>query len=281
MGFRYFLVFLVLRLVLVGAVMALVIWLLLEPGYHSATLLASIVLVLLAAELWRFVSRTNREVSRFLDAVRFADYSQRFDFDKAGSGFAELGRTFTRIIDEMRDRRAGQESGMRHLKALIEHIPVPLMTVHADDAITLQNNAARRLFGATHVTRVNDLRQFGPGFARAVDEAIPGDRELVTFTVEGAEYQLTLAATEVIIDGDRERLISLQDIQSEIDATQAEAWQDLVRVLTHEIMNSITPVTSLAQTAADLVDDVVRETGPNSPIAEELEDVQSLSLIHI
>lgn len=275
MGFRYFLVFLVLRLMLVGVVMALVIWLLLEPGYHSATLLASIVLALLAAELWRFVSRTNREVSRFLDAVRFADYSQRFDFDKAGSGFAELGRTFTRIIDEMRDRRAGQESGMRHLKALIEHIPVPLMTVHADDAITLQNNAARRLFGATHVTRVNDLRQFGPGFARAVDEAIAGDRELVTFTVEGAEYQLTLAATEVIIDGDRERLISLQDIQSEIDATQAEAWQDLVRVLTHEIMNSITPVTSLAQTAAELVDDVVRETGPSSPIAEELEDVQS------
>ena len=275
MGFKHFLVFLVLRLVLVGVVMALVIWLLLEPGYNSATLLASIGLALLVAELWRFVSRTNRELARFLDAVRFADYSQRFDFDKAGSGFAELGRTFTRIIDEMRKRRTGQESEMRHLKALIEHIPVPLMTVHADDAITLQNNAARRLFGAAHVTRINDLRQFGPGFARAVDEAIPGDRELVTFAVEGAEYQLTLAATEIIIDGDRERLISLQDIQSEIDATQAEAWQDLVRVLTHEIMNSITPVTSLAQTAAELVDDVVRETGPESPIAEELEDVQS------
>jgi nitrogen fixation/metabolism regulation signal transduction histidine kinase len=175
----------------------------------------------------------------------------------------------------MRERRTDQESEMRHLKALIEHIPVPLMTVHADDAITLQNNAARRLFGSTHVTRVNDLRQFGAGFARAVDEAIPGDRELVTFTVEGAEYQLTLAATEIIINTDRERLISLQDIQSEIDATQADAWQDLVRVLTHEIMNSITPVTSLAQTAAELVDDIVRETGPESPIAEELEDVQS------
>lgn len=275
MAFRHFVVALILRLVLVGVVMALVIWLLLEPGYQSATLLASVVLALLTAELWRFVSRTNREVARFLDAVRFADYSQRFDFDKAGSGFADLGRTFTRIIDEMRDRRTDQESEMRHLRALIEHIPVPLMTVHADDAITLQNNAARRLFGAAHVTRINDLRQFGPGFARAVDEAIPGDRELVTFTVEGAEYQLTLAATEVIIHGDRERLISLQDIQSEIDATQAEAWQDLVRVLTHEIMNSITPVTSLAQTAAELVDDVVRDTGPESPIAEELEDVQN------
>jgi two-component system nitrogen regulation sensor histidine kinase NtrY len=275
MVFRFFVVSLILRLTLVGAAMALVIWLLLQPGYHSATLLSSIVLALLVTELWRYVSRTNREVARFLDAVRFADYSQRFDFEKAGSGFASLGRTFTAIIEEMRERRTDQESEMRHLKALIEHIPVPLMTVHADDAITLQNNAARRLFGSTHVTRVNDLVQFGPGFARAVDEAIPGDRELVTFTVEGAEYQLTLAATEIIINGDRERLISLQDIQSEIDATQADAWQDLVRVLTHEIMNSITPVTSLAQTAAELVDDVVRETGPESPIAEELEDVQS------
>jgi two-component system nitrogen regulation sensor histidine kinase NtrY len=275
MVFRHFVVSLLLRLVFVGAAMALVLWLLLQPGYHGATLLSSIVLALLVAELWRYVSRTNREVARFLDAVRFADYSQRFDFEQAGSGFASLGRTFTAIIEEMRARRTDQESDMRHLKALIEHIPVPLMTVHADNAITLQNNAARRLFGAAHVTRVNDLRPFGAGFAQAVEQAIPGDRELVTFMVEGAEYQLTLAATEIIIEGNRERLISLQDIQSEIDATQAEAWQDLVRVLTHEIMNSITPVTSLAQTAAELVDDVVHETGPESPIAEELEDVQS------
>jgi nitrogen fixation/metabolism regulation signal transduction histidine kinase len=275
MVFRRFLVTLVVRLALVGLAMALVVWLLLQPGYYSATLLAVAALLLLVMELWRHVSRTNREVARFLDAVRFADYSQRFDFEKAGSGFASLGRTFTEIIGQLRSRRTGQESDLRHLKALVEHIPVPLMTVHADDAITLQNNAARRLFGAAHVTRVNDLRQFGPGFARAVDEAVPGDRQLVTFAVEGVEYRLTLATTEIVIRNDRERLISLQDIQSELDATQAEAWQDLVRVLTHEIMNSITPVTSLARTAADLVDDVVKETGPDSPFAEDLGDVQN------
>ncbi len=275
MVFKRFVVVLIIRLSLVGLAMALVVWLLVQPGFHSATLLASFVLAILIAALWHFVSRTNREVARFLDAVRFADYSQRFDFEQAGSGFASLGRTFTAIIAQMRARRSGQESELRHLKALVEHIPVPLLTVHADDSITLQNNAARRLFGAAHVTRLNDLRQFGANFARAVDEAIPGDRELVTFMVEGVEYHLTLAATEVIIAGDRERLISLQDIQSELDATQAEAWQDLVRVLTHEIMNSITPVTSLARTASDLVDDVVRETGPDSPLAEDLGDVQN------
>jgi nitrogen fixation/metabolism regulation signal transduction histidine kinase len=274
MVFKRYLVMLVARLILVGLAMALVVWLLLKPGFHSSTLLSSIALVILVAELWRFVSRTNREVARFLDAVRFADYSQRFDFEKAGAGFADLGRTFTEIIEQLKSRRSGVESSLRHQRALVEHIPVPLLTVHPDDSLTLQNNAARRLFGAAHVTRVNDLRQFGESFTRAVDEAIPGDRELVRFAVEGVEYHLTLATTEVIIAGERERLISLQDIQSELDATQAEAWQDLVRVLTHEIMNSITPVTSLARTASDLVDDVVDEIGPDSPIAEELGDVQ-------
>jgi nitrogen fixation/metabolism regulation signal transduction histidine kinase len=274
MVFRRYVVQLVIRLVLVGLAMALVVWLLLRPGFHSSTLLSSIVLLLLVAELWRFVSRTNREVARFLDAVRFADYSQRFDFERAGSGFADLGRTFTEIIEQLRSRQSGVESSLRHQRALVEHIPVPLLTVHADDSITLQNNAARRLFGAAHVTRVNDLRQFGASFARAVEEAVPGDRELVRFSVEGVEYHLTLATTEIIIEGERDRLISLQDIHSELDATQAEAWQDLVRVLTHEIMNSITPVTSLARTASDLVDDVVQETGPDSPISAELVDVQ-------
>jgi nitrogen fixation/metabolism regulation signal transduction histidine kinase len=274
MVFKRYLVMLVARLALVGLAMTLVVWLLLKPGFHSSTLLSSIVLLILVGDLWRFVSRTNREVARFLDAVRFADYSQRFDFEDAGSGFADLGRTFTEIMEQLKSRRSGLESSLRHQRALVEHIPVPLLTVHADDSLTLQNNAARRLFGAAHVTRVGDLRQFGASFARAVDEAIPGDRELVRFSVDGVEYHLTLATTEVIIEGERERLISLQDIQSELDATQAEAWQDLVRVLTHEIMNSITPVTSLARTASDLVDDVVKETGPDSPIADELGDVQ-------
>jgi nitrogen fixation/metabolism regulation signal transduction histidine kinase len=274
MVFKRYLVMLVARLALVGLAMTLVVWLLLKPGFHSSTLLSSIVLLILVGGLWRFVSRTNREVARFLDAVRFADYSQRFDFEDAGSGFADLGRTFTEIMEQLKSRRSGLESSLRHQRALVEHIPVPLLTVHADDSLTLQNNAARRLFGAAHVTRVGDLRQFGASFARAVDEAIPGDRELVRFSVDGVEYHLTLATTEVIIEGERERLISLQDIQSELDATQAEAWQDLVRVLTHEIMNSITPVTSLARTASDLVDDVVKETGPDSPIADELGDVQ-------
>jgi len=274
MIFKRFAIILTVRLTLICGLMALVVWLVLQPGLHSATLILATILVLLVVELWRFVNRTNREVARFLDAARYADYSQKFSFAKDGAGFKALGEAFTDIMSRMRERATGHELELRRLRALIEHIPVPLLTLHSDESITLQNNAARRLFGAEHVTRLKDLRKFGFQFAESLATAVPGDRQLVTFVVDGIEYQLTLAATEVLIAGNSERLISLQDIQSELDATQAQAWEELVRVLTHEIMNSITPVTSLASTAATLVEDAVEKDKAGQALGEDLEDLR-------
>lgn len=274
MIFRHFTMMLIVRLFMVGIAMAGIVWLYLKPGFHSGMMLLIAVLAVLVAELWRFVSRTNREVTRFLDAARYADYSQRFSFANDGAGFQALGEVFTDILNRMRQRSSEGELQLRRLSALIEHIPVPLLTLHGDDSITLHNNAARRLFGAEHVTNLADLRKFGHGFSESVASAVPGNRELVTFGVEGIEYHLTLATTEVIVAGNSDRLVSLQDIQSELDATQAQAWEELVRVLTHEIMNSITPVTSLANTALDVVDDVVLKNREGESLTADLDDLR-------
>jgi nitrogen fixation/metabolism regulation signal transduction histidine kinase len=274
MVYKRFSTFLAIRLVIVGLAIAAALWLMLQPGMHSATLLALGVVAIAAAELWWFISRTNREVARFLDAARHADYSQRFGYQDLGTGFGELAAAFTDILNRMYEQRSTLETDLRRLQALIDHIPIPLLTVHGDGSLTLQNNASRRLFGAAHVTQLIDLKQFGASFHDAVAEAVPGQRELVTFEVEGIEYKLTLATSENIVAGESSRLVSLQDIQSELNITQAEAWQDLVRVLTHEIMNSITPVTSLAATASEVVDDVVRKVGPESGLREDLDDLR-------
>ncbi|MEO2177954.1 MAG: ATP-binding protein, partial [bacterium] len=211
--------------------------------------------------------------SRFLDAAWYADYGQRFEFKKLGSGFEELGDTFTHILENFRQNRTNQESEIRHLTTLLEHVPVPLISVHKNNQVTLWNNSSRRLFGAA-VSRVSDLEQFGIEFFGQIQRIKPGEQRVASFIADKTIQQLKISASEITIASNAERLISLQNIQNELDGMQLTAWQDLVRVLTHEIMNSITPVTSLAQTAASLVEDARGKIKDDSEVSEVLADAK-------
>lgn len=274
MGFSRFGFLIGARLIVIQAALALSAYLAITPGYPVAMLIVLSIVVALAIELFKFVAKTNREVSRFLDAARYADFGQRFELSGLGAGFTELGETFTHILNRFQVDRTHQEAELRRLKAMIEHVPVPLLTVHGNNQITLWNNAARRLFGTHKVTQLEDLSTFGVGLAKEIVSLQPGERTLLTLHLENQDQSFSVSTSEISIAGNTQRLFSLQNIQSELDVTQLQAWQDLVRVLTHEIMNSITPVSSLAKTSADLVEDVRNKVANNAELVAELDDVK-------
>lgn len=272
MGFKKFSILIAVRTVMVMLTLILLAFLINLKGYYASTLLILILLGIQCVLLYRFIVKTNNELSRFFEAARYADYSQRFEFHGIGAGFVELGNTFTDILNRFQENRADQEQQYKHLKAVIEHVPVPLISIHSDEKISLWNNSARRLFGANKVVHTDDLLQFGEDFITQLQSLNPGERKLMTFEVDGMEHRLVVLATQLIIAGQQEKLLSLQDIQSELDGVQLQAWQDLVRVLTHEIMNSITPVASLARTAVDLLEDAKSKFTDSAEIVEELSD---------
>lgn len=259
--------------------LAIASYLLMLPGYHAASIIVVLIVAYQSYLLLAYVNKTNAELTRFLDALKFADFSQRFHMTQLGSGFSELGAAFSQIMQRAAASRNEQELELRHLKALVEHVPVPLITIADDNKITLCNNSARRLFGTHSVANVQDLSQFGAHFAAKLPKMALGERLLLSFEVDNMERMLAVQTTQLIQSGRQEKLISLQDIQSELDHTQIKAWQDLVRVLTHEIMNSITPVTSLAKTASALADDARTQVVQRAPdwedLIDELDDVSN------
>ncbi|WP_416307010.1 sensor histidine kinase [Neptunicella sp. SCSIO 80796] len=273
MGFNRFSLLLSIRIVLLMLMVILFSAFVSQSGYQAASLLVLLLLIVQGLEVVRFIRKTNTELTRFLQAARYSDFSQRFEFQHLGAGFAELGQAFSEILTRFQTTRADQEQQLRHLKAIVEHVPVPLMSIHANDQIVLWNNSARRLFGSHHVQRLSDLTQFGDDFSRQLTTLQAGERRLVDFVVDDMQHQLAVSATQIILAGQSERLLSLQDIQSELDKAQLQAWQDLVRVLTHEIMNSITPVASLARTAVDLVEDSKHKAQNVPELAQDLDDV--------
>ena len=271
MAFKTFSLWLIIRTSATMFTFLLLVLCISAEGYHAASILLFTLLCIQLTELIKYVSKTNAEITRFFEAARHADYSQRFDLSNVGSGFDELGQTFSEILVQLQKARNDQEESLRHLKAVVEHVPVPLLSLDTNNHITLWNNSARRLFGTHPVITLNDLAQFSTDFPESVSSLAAGQRSLITITIDGVQHQLSLAATSLTVGQHKENLISLQDIQSELDSAQLDAWQDLVRVLTHEIMNSITPVASLAKTAVDLVEDVKQQV--DDPLKEELIDV--------
>ncbi|MEO0422540.1 MAG: ATP-binding protein [Pseudomonadota bacterium] len=251
---RHFAVQATLRAVLLLLVMLALSWVVFRTRFVITPLVLGLLCVALVTEFVVFVQRTNREVARFFDSIRHGDFSHRIDPSLRGARFAELGQSMREVVTRLQQlRHAGEEDRLR-LQAIVEHVPVPMFSVVGAQKVVLHNHAARRLFATHAVTTVADLQAFGAELAVAVREQAPGQSCVVRLTLaDGVTQRMTLSLTEIVVGQVGQRLVTLQNISDALAASELEAWQQMGQVLAHEIMNSLTPVASLAGTAQTLL----------------------------
>jgi len=247
--------------------------------FHAVPLIVGALAVAQAGLIVRFVGRTNRELARFLTAVRYDDVTQSFSSARPGAGFGDLDRALEQAMHRFRDTRRADEERRRYLEALIEHVPVALLSVHEDGRVELLNGAARRMLNASGKSNLEALEVYGAAFRRDIAQSRAGGRTLTRTALDGVERHLVLSTTQITVGGHSERVTSLQDIQSELDSSELSAWQDMARVLSHEILNSLTPIASLARTADEIVRDLeAREPAPDAEVMADLRDaIQTLA----
>ena len=221
------------------------------PGIRAGVAVAALIGFAALASLWNFIRRTNFMMSRFVESVRFEDYSQHFSHP-SGGGFDVLGNALDRALKNLQARHRADTTEVRFLSAIVDDTPSALLAADCDGRIELLNKAARKLFTRHPPNRLADLEAFGPELSAAASLP-PGTRKITRLIVNGVPQKAIFASAEVSRLDKPVTILSILPVQSELGALELAAQADLVRVLTHEIMNSLTPVTSLARTGADLV----------------------------
>ena len=221
------------------------------PDLRAGRIVAGLVAFAALASLWGFIRRTNFIVSRFVESVRFEDYSQRFS-DPSGGGFDVLGDTLDRAIKALQARHLSAAAEARFLSAVVDDSPSALLTIDSEGRVEQLNKAARQLLVRNPVNRVDELETLGPELAAAA-RLPPGTRKVTRLVLDGVPQKAIFASAQVARLDSPVTILSILPVQSELGALEVAAQADLVRVLTHEIMNSLTPVTSLARSGAEMV----------------------------
>lgn len=285
MGFKNFRLNVAIRVVLLVATVFLLVFVLLFKQLVATPLLIAAFLIFQVFSLFRFVEKSNNAVKQFLDSVRYSDFSRTFTNEGVGDSFESLKKTFNEVILDFQRIRAEKEEHYFYIQNIIQHVGVGIIAYRKDGEVEMVNNAAKRLLQVFTLTNVRDLAECSADLVEMLLEIKAGDNRLIKVQDEEDLLQLSVFATEFKLNDRVITLVSLKNIQAELEAKEMESWQKLIRVLTHEIMNSIAPIASLASTLKLMVEQPNLSCGDqlvgSSDENEILEDLRSgLQAIH-
>ncbi|MEQ8583733.1 MAG: ATP-binding protein [Marinoscillum sp.] len=249
MGYNKFRYQLIGRVILLGLTIFLFANLFYTESYTFSKILIFLLIGVQGYYLFYFLEKSNRETIGFLQSIKWDDFSHTYPERKEGSSIDELYNEFNAVIKKFREIRAENEASYQYLKTIVQHVGIGIVTFDAQGEVQIINTTARTLLGVKHLKNIKQLKVINEELVTTLRELRTGGRDLVKIAkTDEDEIQLAIYAIELSLRGKEFKLISLQNIQSELEEKEMEAWQNLIRVLTHEIMNSVTPISSLART---------------------------------
>lgn len=241
-----------------------------------------VVLVIQIGELIRFVNHTNRELARLFLAIRHSDFSITFREPPLGKSFKALQHSMMEIIQAYKDVKIEKEAQYHFLQTLVKQLQFGIISLENNSTITIINPTAEQLAGIQGAKNWKLVQQLNPEFAERIDSLGDNARNLMQFTINGEKKTFAVDIRTPIILDKPYKLITFQDINSEIEQKEIEAWHKLIRILTHEIMNSVTPIASLTETMQTVLEDKEGNQKQVNEIQEEtIKDIRfSLKTIH-
>ncbi len=241
----------ILRITLILANAILLAWIFGDMRLFFNQVILIIILIGQIWELIHYINLTNRELTRLFLAIKHDDFSTTFNQKGLGKSFKELQNSMVDIIESYREVKIEKEAQYQFLQLLVNRIQVGIISL-LDENIILINPVAEKILGIRDLKNWKLLEQHNPTVAEELGQ--DGKKLIEIKSHEGTKSLAVEISTVLMIDK-RYKLITLQDINSEIEQKEIEAWHKLIRILTHEIMNSVTPISSLSETMQTMLID--------------------------
>lgn len=218
------------------------------------------------------MDRLHKETLTFLNSIQYDEYDTYPE--ETGSSFDFLYREFNKVANKMRWVRAEKDEQYYYLRNIVKHLGIGLITFNKYGDVHILNTTAKQLFNVQYLKNINSLKSLSPVLVETFFSLKTGGSDLVRIERNGEIIQLSVYAIELTLKEEVFKLISLQNIQNELEEKEMEAWQNLIRVLTHEIMNSVTPISSLAASVDQEILSHIKEEAAKSEIdTEEMKDI--------
>lgn len=257
MGYKTFAFGVILRVsAIIGAAYLSLYFLLGEKNLVQVFMFLLVVL-LLTFNLISFATTTNKKITRFLESIRYSDFSSSFTKDsKLGTSFKEMNMSFNEVIDAFKKTRAEKEEQMLFLQIMIQHINTGIISFDSNGKIGVINGAAKQLLQIPQFKDIHDLGKLSIDLLQKVLALKPGG----SFSLKiNSDLHLNVQSAAFKMEGTSWTLLSFQNIKSELQRNELEAWQNLTKVLRHEIMNSMTPIASLANSLGIILEEDTEE----------------------
>ena len=278
MDFKNFRISVILRVLAIVANAFLIMWLIFTTSYYFTTLLAVGIAIYQVIILIQFVETTNTLLTNFLESLRYSDFSRTFEIKGLGYSFDRLTESFSIVIDDFRKVREEKEQNYFYLETVVEHIGFGLISYREDGVVELINNSTKKLFKITSLKNLSELESFSSDLVAKLMAISNGESIMVKIQKQDTILQLAIFATEFKVADRLIRMATIKDIQNELEENEMESWQKLIRVLTHEIMNSITPIASITQTLNSMIKEVRSTYSKGIPDTVEMETIDEIEL---
>ena len=246
----------------------------------SYTILSLTILILITISFSIWLNRTNKKLAFFFSAVKNDETSLFFPESIGFANEKKLNKSLNELNDKLKNAKLNIELQEKFYKSIMDKIRTGIISFYSNGVVEFVNPEIQRMFNLDHISHINKLKGIDPKLVELLEAIGPGEQKRINVKVEHTLMSLAVYSQRIVIQNREIKIVTLQDIKNELDKQEMDSWQKLIKILNHEIMNSVAPITSLSSTLSSYYKSGENEFGPELITNKIISDtIRGLSII--